>query len=1289
MYRIITTLGLTTALVLAGGLGAPPSALAADPPQAVGSEDYAHLRDEWRVRLTGGAGVDPADPRVATALETVDAEGESAWETLDTSAGRTALWDDLASVTTASAQMTASYSRLADMALAYATDSSELAGDPALRADIVDGLQWMSDHVYNRSSTRQGNWWDWEIGSPRELLATMVLLDTALNSAQIAEYLEPVQKFSRIGTLTGANLVWAAQIIAQRGALLEDQDDLAEASEGISPVLDYVTERDGFYEDGSFLQHEDLAYTGGYGMAVLLELSDLVGWLDGSPWTVTDPDVANITAWVHDSFAPVMVDGLVMDMVRGREISRWYATDHLRGRTLITALLDVIDFAPPADADEFRGMVRAWIENDDYDDYFETADLASAARATAILDDPSVDAWRPENAYFQFAGMDRAVQIRPNYTFGLAMSSDRIATFESINGENLHGWYTGEGMTYLYNGDQGQYTDDFWPTVDPYRLPGITIDTTPRSNGSSSGLRKSSREAGGTEILGRYGTSAQKIGGRTDGLVGKKSWFAFDDEIVALGAGITSSSGATIETTIENRKLEDASAQVLSFDGTPVPTSTDWSATMTDVTTARLTGASPRSDIGYYFPGGATVQALRESRTGSWSDIDSRAGTPTEAITADYATLWIDHGANPDDAGYEYVLLPGASDEELSEYAAEPGIDILANGPTVQAVRDDELGVTAAQFWTATSAPVAGITSSARSAVMTAESPSRLDVSVSDPSQAAEEPIVVEIDRAAASVVSLDPGVTVTQLAPRIVLEVDPEHGETLHAEFSFTPPSDVPPAPVLRDPSVEDASAVVSWDPAPGATSYVVRYGTAAGEYAHTVELGPENSFEIPDVEIGRTYFYQVAGLNGLGSGPWSAEGTATSYFSAILDQDDASVTVVGDWSVGGASGFVGSTYLHDGNAGKGAKSVTFAPELPPGTYEVSMAWIQHANRSTAVPVTIAHDGAEDSVSVDQTRNGSRWNSLGTFTFTGAAGEGVTVSNAGTSGYVIVDGMRFRQLESVDPLLDLVVDEEDPGVQIVGDWPLGGAAGTVGAHYRHDGDADKGTKSVTFPADLPTGSYRVSIAWVSAPNRATAVPVTVSHAGIDNTLVVSQRSGGGVWNELGTFTFTGAAGESVTISNAGTDGYVVADGVRFEQLSTAAPLSVLAVDDGDADAVTVIGDWIAGANPGFLGGRYLHDRNTGKGEKSVRFAPSLDAGTYRVSLAWVADVNRATNAPVTIRHAGGQSTLLVDQKHDGRAWNVLGVFDFTGSADEGVTLGTEGTDGFVIADGVLFERLE
>ncbi len=71
------------------------------------------------------------------------------------------------------------------------------------------------------------------------------------------------------------------------------------------------------------------------------------------------------------------------------------------------------------------------------------------------------------------------MQKTSKYAVGLAMYSNRIANFEYGNTENAHAWHTADGMLYLYNRDFNQFGEGYWTTVDPYRLPGTTVDTAP------------------------------------------------------------------------------------------------------------------------------------------------------------------------------------------------------------------------------------------------------------------------------------------------------------------------------------------------------------------------------------------------------------------------------------------------------------------------------------------------------------------------------------------------------------------------------------------------------------------------------------------------------------------------------------------------------------------------------------------------------------------------------------------------------------------------------------------
>jgi|GEM_PF-3865484 hypothetical protein len=133
-------------------------------------------------------------------------------------------------------------------------------------------------------------------------------------------------------------------------------------------------------------------------------------------------------------------------------------------------------------------------------------------------------------------------------------------------------------------------------------------------------------------------------------------------------------------------------------------------------------------------------------------------------------------------------------------------------------------------------------------------------------------------------------------------------------------------------------------------------------------------------------------------------------------------------------------------------------------------------------------------------------------------------------------------------------------------------------------------------------------------------------------------------------------------------------------------------VDNADSDQVTITGSW---AESDAVGGRYgpkfLHDRNTGKGNKSVRFAPELpEAGTYEVFVRWPNNDNslpRATNVPVIIDWAGGANQVIVNQRKDVAQWVSVGTYNFLAGHHGSVTISNEDTDGYVLADAVRFVR--
>jgi hypothetical protein len=104
-----------------------------------------------------------------------------------------------------------------------------------------------------------------------------------------------------------------------------------------------------------------------------------------------------------------------------------------------------------------------------------------------------------------------------------------------------------------------------------------------------------------------------------------------------------------------------------------------------------------------------------------------------------------------------------------------------------------------------------------------------------------------------------------------------------------------------------------------------------------------------------------------------------------------------------------------------------------------------------------------------------------------------------------------------------------------------------------------------------------------------------------------------------------------------------------------------IVVDETDAK---LEGTWQYSTHtPPYVGLGYLHDQNKDKGTKSATLTPGLPrAGWYEVRLAHCYNVRRATNTPVTIRHADGETTLRINQQQEPphqRLWRSLGTFRF------------------------------
>ncbi|MFG3246274.1 polysaccharide lyase 8 family protein [Streptomyces sp. NPDC048187] len=765
-----------------GGVSVPAALAATRASAEADAQVFADLRAKWRELLLGTA-FNPAAEPFRTLLGALGADARAHLDAMAPADG--SLWPDLvwkdpdpdtdAESYEYSGRLATSCTRLSTMAQAYCQPGTGLTGDAGLRDAVVAGLGHIGDEVFNDRTVRYGNWWSWQIGAPQALMDTCVLLHDELPRPLMDALCRAVDHFvpesvfdSYTGTSTGANRVDLCRGLILRGIVGEAPDKVAVAARALAPVFPYVTSGDGFYADGSFIQHRNVPYIGGYGAVLHEGVGRLMALLRGTPWEIGGEGARLFLDTVESAVAPFIYNGLMMDNVSSRGVSRAGTSDHSRAHALMATVVLLGQGATAQQNDRWRAMVKGWLRRDYHYPALSNRGLGlpRTALLQALEDDDAVKAAPEPVGHRLFHHMDRVTHRGRDWAGSVSMASERITHYEFGNGENARGYHTGAGWLSWWGDDFGleHYADEFWPTVDPYRLPGITASRKPLPDGAGGNWGQPCPDTawvGGTTD-GRFGATGQHLKGLLSTMSAHKSWFWLDDCVVCLGAGITSADGHAVETTIDNRNLGAAGSPALIVDGVVQPSSQGWSASFEGVRWAQIAGQA-----GYLFPEGCDLRAVREERTGAWRDIN--AGGPADPVTRRYLTLLTDHGTDPADAGYAYVVLPGVRAATTARRAADRRwLTILANSREQQGVCVPGLGFTAVNFWAA--GAVGRLSADAPASVLVREHrDGTATVVVSDPARRASS-LEVVWDRAVSAVLSKPSTVTSARCGSRLRL---------------------------------------------------------------------------------------------------------------------------------------------------------------------------------------------------------------------------------------------------------------------------------------------------------------------------------------------------------------------------------------------------------------------------------------------------------------------------------------------------------------------------------------
>ena len=767
---------------------------------------------------------DITDPRMRQKVAQEEAETYFYWKTLRHGAGITELWSqphvgrDISKNEGGGWPLRQQYQRITAMARAYVGSNGPLGfadkmqGNADLLKDILYALHFFHQYRYNeRTKNKLGaDWIANEISQPLEIASAINLLRPHFTQdfidKQVATFTHmaptPLKMYGGAGATTGFNRLYACYAWAHRGLMNDNGEMIAFARDAIAdeymvnnrskPIVRAgKTSYDGFYEDGSFIQHGAYPYIGIYGRGVLEYFGKLKGLLEQSPWRINDPRSQVFNRWVLEGYAPLFFNGQIVYGSLGRSSGQSWHQNGAVSSEIMNAVAPLIPLADASDTRErLAGVLRTWMIDKQQCAFpqfnqldMERVSIGSYAILQGILADQGIRHIRPKPGTYVFHNSDYVIHHQPDFAVQLRMFSARTKTHENLHqGTNMRGWYQGEGTLFVYNRDNSRYNDNFWPTIDPCRLPGTTVDTRTRDPLKDGGFSESPW-AGGVSLDG-FGMASMGLDAVDATLTAKKSWFFLDDQIVCLGADINSSDNRPIETTIENTKLYGEGDNILKVNGRNEPSALGWKTTLKDVKWAHLAGTVPGTDLAWVFPKPADLQAKREARTGTWTDSFKRDKNEAEHIR-NYLTLWYDHGDNPTGATYAHIVLPGRTAEQTEQYAEAPEVRILANNADLQAVSYPAQSLTAATVWTDKATTVNGLTVTGRCNVIVIDDGKQVRLAVSDPTQQAESLALTWTDGVSRTV-EADPAITVESLKPlRLILDVRKADGRPLRARFA------------------------------------------------------------------------------------------------------------------------------------------------------------------------------------------------------------------------------------------------------------------------------------------------------------------------------------------------------------------------------------------------------------------------------------------------------------------------------------------------------------------------
>jgi hyaluronate lyase len=706
-----------------------------------GKDDFEKIIANRKEALTGTKN-NKKNPTALKKAIHVSTEGQSAWDSMDKLLWRTFLWKDIGSESTVE-NIIANCLRLKTLSQALITPGSKLEKNKKLKNDILFALNWLFKNQYNEQKLQSlvGNPDHYKIAAL--ITDVLIILDEDFSSEQkenIKKILE--SHISLINQNPGHKLEVAPTKILI-GALSQRKKMIDSASQTINKEIKYFFEVGGLRDSLPGTQSIELLYSFSQGALLLA----------GTSFQVSNSINDSIFSWIVNSFLPLTYHNRYLSFDNDIVSDSPYK----KGSEYTQILHCLLNILPNSTDPQTKEVAKYMLQQAPPEDIMDL-DFKSFAVADVILSSKKIEALKHAPPIKFYDQTQKAIVQTPSFAFAADLLSGSIRISDSTSME----------------------TEPTGPS-----LPGTNINLNRRKRL----LQARPEWIGGVAANGNYAALGVEIKSGNVPLSYKKSWFVFDNEIVAIGSSIKSSDDGETETVIEN--IENIDGNLISNNNEELvekysSEDLEW----------LLMKKNPADSLGrgIFFP---VYQKIKIRKEGEGQN-QFTAGNKNDSLKKEtYFKLSLNHGKRPLSATYQYVILPSFSERQMRFYNDNPEVVVLEINDKVHAVKDSKVNAVAANFWTTTHTELSVdgsfvIISDCQASIFCHETEEAFELILSDPTLKNEGIIKIDlVNKPLAEIQSKDEAVNVEDFlgAKRINFNMKGSNGKGLKIVFKIIRP--------------------------------------------------------------------------------------------------------------------------------------------------------------------------------------------------------------------------------------------------------------------------------------------------------------------------------------------------------------------------------------------------------------------------------------------------------------------------------------------------------------------